>query len=83
MLEVEWMDGDMSKGLTVTHKDPFTNTIDLSWEDVDSAISQLLAYRELMSTKKRLGLSIFKEGGGGGGGNEGDGEEVENYGGTK
>ena len=60
MLEVEWMDGDMSKGLTVTHKDPFTNTIDLSWEDVDSAISQLLAYRELMSTKKRLGLAVFK-----------------------
>ena len=83
MLEVEWMDGDMSKGLTVTHKDPFTNTIDLSWEDVDSAISQLLAYRELMSTKKRLGLSIFKEGGGGGGGNEGNEDGVDNYGGTK
>jgi hypothetical protein len=82
MLEVEWMDGDMSKGLTVTHKDPFTNTIDLSWEDVDSAISQLLAYRELMSTKKRLGLSIFKEesdtiv-------NNGDGEEILSYGGSK
>tara|TARA_R110000765_G_scaffold301211_1_gene395705 strand:- start:881 stop:1123 length:243 start_codon:yes stop_codon:yes gene_type:complete len=80
MLDIEWTDGDMRKGLTVTHKDPFTCTIDLGWEDVDSAISQLLAYRELMSTKKRLGLSIFKEGGGG---NEGDGEEVENYGGTK
>ena len=82
MLEVEWMDGDMSKGLTVTHKDPFTNTIDLSWEDVDSAISQLLAYRELMSTKKRLGLAVFK-------GeasdiiNNGDGEEILSYGGSK
>jgi hypothetical protein len=76
MLEVEWMDGDMSKGLTVTHQDPFTSTLDLRWEDVDSAISQLLAYRELMSTKKRLGLSIFKEGGVGYGGNEGDGEEI-------
>ena len=82
MVEVEWKDGDMSKGLTVTHKDPFTSTLDLRWEDVDSAISQLLAYRELMGTKKRLGLSIFKE--------EasdiingGDGEEILNYGGSK
>ena len=83
MLEVEWKDGDMSKGLTVTHKDPFTSVVDLRWEDVDSAISQLLAYRELMGTKKRLGLSIFKEGGGGGGGNEGNEDGVDNYGGTK
>ena len=83
MVEVEWMDGDMSKGLTVTHQDPFTSTLDLRWEDVDSAISQLLAYRELMGTKKRLGLSIFKEGGGGGGGNEGNEDGVDNYGGTK
>ena len=67
----------------LTHKDPFTCTIDLRWEDVDSAISQLLAYRELMSTKKRLGLSIFKAGGGGGGGNEGNEDGVDNYGGTK
>ena len=82
MLDIEWTDGDMRKGLTVTHKDPFTSTLDLRWEDVDSAISQLLAYRELMGTKKRLGLSIFKE--------EasdiingGDGEEILNYGGSK
>ena len=82
MLDIEWTDGDMRKGLTIAHKNPFTTVIDLSWEDVDSAISQLLAYRELMSTKKRLGLSIFKE--------EAsdiingsDGEEVLNYGGSK
>ena len=60
MLDIEWTDGDMSKGLTIAHKNPFTTVIDLSWEDVDSAISQLLAYRELMSTKKRLGLAVFK-----------------------
>ena len=82
MLEVEWMDGDMSKGLTVTHKDPFTSTLDLRWEDVDSAISQLLAYRELMGTKKRLGLSIFKEDPSDSV-NNGDGDEVLNYGGSK
>jgi len=82
MLEIEWTDGDMRKGLTVTHKDPFTCTIDLSWEDVDSAISQLLAYRELMSTQKRLGLSVFKEQPSDSV-NGGDGEEVLNYGGTK
>ena len=82
MLDIEWTDGDMRKGLTIAHKNPFTTVIDLSWEDVDSAISQLLAYRELMSTKKRLGLSIFKEesdtiv-------NNGDGEEILNYGGSK
>ena len=82
MFEVEWLDGDMRKGLTVTHKDPFTCTIDLSWEDVDSAISQLLAYRELMSTQKRLGLSVFKAQPSDSV-NGGDGEEVLNYGGTK
>ena len=82
MFEVEWKDGDMRKGLTVTHKDPFTCTIDLSWEDVDSAISQLLAYRELMSTQKRLGLSVFKAEPSDSV-NGGDGEEVLNYGGTK
>ena len=82
MLDMEWKDGDMSKGLTVTHKDPFTCTIDLRWEDVDSAISQLLAYRELMSTKKRLGLSIFKEEPSDSV-NNGDGDEVLNYGGSK
>jgi hypothetical protein len=82
MLEIEWLDGDMRNGLTITHKDPFTAKMDLSWDDVDSAISQLLAYRELMSTKKRLGLAVFK-------GeasdiiNNGDGEEVLNYGGSK
>ena len=82
MLEIEWTDGDMRNGLTVTHKDPFTCTIDLSWEDVDSAISQLLAYRELMSTQKRLGLSVFKAQPSDSV-NGGDGEEVLNYGGTK
>jgi len=82
MLDIEWTDGDMRKGLTIAHKNPFTTVIDLSWEDVDSAISQLLAYRELMSTKKRLGLAVFK-------GeasdiiNNGEGEEVLNYGGSK
>ena len=82
MLEIEWTDGDMRNGLTVTHKDPFTCTIDLSWEDVDSAISQLLAYRELMSTQKRLGLSVFKAQPSDSV-NGGDGEEILNYGGTK
>jgi hypothetical protein len=33
-----------------------------------------------MSTKQRLGLSVFEEGNGG---NGGDGEEILNYGGTK
>jgi hypothetical protein len=77
MLDIKWMDGDMKNGLTLTHKNPFTTTIDLNWDDVDSAISLLLAYRELMSTKKRLGLSVFEES------NGGDGEEILNYGGTK
>jgi len=80
MLDIKWIDGDMRNGLTLTHKDPFTTTLDLNWDDVDSAISLLLAYRELMSTKQRLGLSVFEEGNGG---NGGDGEEILNYGGTK
>ena len=80
MLDIKWMDGDMRNGLTLTHKDPFTTTLDLNWDDVDSAISLLLAYRELMSTKQRLGLSVFEEDNGG---NGGDGEEILNYGGTK
>ena len=82
MLDIKWMDGDMRNGLTLTHKDPFTATIDLNWDDVDSAISLLLAYRELMSTKKRLGLSVFKEQPSDSV-NGGDGEEILNYGGTK
>jgi len=60
MLDIEWTDGDMRKGLTIAHKNPFTTVIDLSWEDVDSAISQLLAYRELMSTKRDLVLQFLR-----------------------
>jgi len=80
MLDIEWTDGDMRKGLTIAHKNPFTTVIDLSWEDVDSAISQLLAYRELMSTKKRLGLAVFKGEASDIINNE---DEVSSYGGSK
>jgi len=35
MLDIKWMDGDMRNGLTLAHKDPFTTTLDLNWDDVD------------------------------------------------
>ena len=92
MLDFEWLDNDMEKGLELwwTHDDfppglgeKGEMVIPLSWDEVDALISLALAYRELKSTKTRLGLPLFKKGGGGGGGNEGGEEEVDNYGGTK
>jgi len=82
MLDMEWREDDMEKGLDLHWSGEsflFKESGDevvlhLDWDEVDALISLALAYRELKSTKTRLGLPLLKEGGG---------DEVENYGGTK
>mgnify|MGYP003143010363 CR=1 FL=1 len=85
MIDMEWLDNDMGKGLKLVQRNPFTTTMELDWKEVDSLISLAIAYRELKSSRERLGLSIralFKD-------NtqveEGSVaiEDGENYGGTK
>ena len=85
---MKWRENDMDQGLELWWKHPDAQplasdkgeiVLPLDWEEVDALISLALAYRELKSTKTRLGLPLFNDGGGGGGGNE----EIYNYGGTK
>jgi len=102
MLDLEWRDyDDMEKGIEIWWSgsdfppglsEKGEIVLPLDWDEVDSLISLALAYRELKSTKKRLGLPLFmgpplfKDAGGdeeGNGGNSGNGEEILNYGGTK
>lgn len=93
MLDFDWREDGIDKGLDLhwyssvegfLFKEEGDEIIlHLDWDEVDALISLAIAYRELKSTKARLGLPLFKEGGGGGGGNEGGEEEVANYGGTK
>jgi hypothetical protein len=92
MLDMKWREDKMDHGLELWWKNsdaqPLASetgeiVLPLDWDEIDALISLALAYRELKSTKTRLGLPLFKEGGGGGGGNEGNEEEVDNYGGTK
>jgi len=44
----------MSEGVVFIQKDPFTNKLLLNWEEVDEAVSLLLAHRELMQTTQRI-----------------------------
>ena len=89
MLDFEWREDDMEKGLELWWKaedaqpgmsDRGELVLPLDWDEVDALISLAIAYRELKSTKSRLGLPLFKEGNEGNEGNEG---AVDNYGGTK
>jgi|10_taG_2_1085330.scaffolds.fasta_scaffold77516_4 hypothetical protein len=61
MIDMEWLDNDMSKGLRLAQRNPFTTTMELGWKEVDDIISLALAYRELKASKERLGHSIFKD----------------------
>ena len=87
MLDFDWREDGIEKGLDLhwsgesfLFKEEGDEVIlHLDWSEVDALISLALAYRELKSTKTRLGLPLFNDGGGGGGGNE----EIYNYGGTK
>ena len=69
MLDLEWRDyDDMEKGIEIwwsgSDFPPGLSALGeivlpLDWDEVDSLISLALAYRELKSTKKRLGLPLF------------------------
>ncbi len=93
MLDLDWREDGTDKGLDLHwcgevylfKEDEFQDEVilHLDWDEVDALISLALAYRELKSTKARLGLPLLREGGGGGGGNEGNEELDSNYGGTK
>jgi hypothetical protein len=93
MLDLDWREDGTDKGLDLHwcgegylfKEDEFQDEVilHLDWDEVDALISLALAYRELKSTKARLGLPLLREGGGDGGGNEGNEEEVVSYGGTK
>jgi hypothetical protein len=61
MIDMEWLGNDMGKGLKLVQRNPFTTTMELDWKEVDSLISLAIAYRELKSSRERLGLSIFKD----------------------
>ena len=93
MLDLDWREDGTDKGLDLHwcgegylfKEDEFQDEVilHLDWDEVDALISLALAYRELKSTKARLGLPLLREGGGGDGGNEGNEELDSNYGGTK
>jgi len=91
MLDLDWREDGTDKGLDlhwcgesyILELEGNEVILHLDWDEVDALISLALAYRELKSTKARLGLPLLGEGGGDGGGNEGNEEEVVSYGGTK
>jgi hypothetical protein len=66
MIDVEWRENDMRKGLKIIYyedadpdnEDPFDSLLELDWPDVDALISLCIAYRELKSSKERLGVFI-------------------------
>ena len=90
MLDMEWREDDMEKGLDLhwvgegfLFKESGDEVIlPLDWDEIDALISLALAYRELKSTKTRLGLPLFNEEASDSV-NNGDGDEVLNYGGSK
>jgi|10_taG_2_1085330.scaffolds.fasta_scaffold49278_3 hypothetical protein len=53
-IEISYINDDMSEGVVFIQKDPFTNKLLLNWEEVDEAVSLLLAHRELMQTTQRI-----------------------------
>ena len=55
-IEITWVDGqDMDDGLALVHQVGNEATIiNMDWEDVDSAISLMMAHRELRSAKNRV-----------------------------
>tara|TARA_R110000824_G_scaffold385654_1_gene579960 strand:- start:908 stop:1129 length:222 start_codon:yes stop_codon:yes gene_type:complete len=55
-IEVEYINTDMSEGLCLVKKDPFSKAINLDWDEVSTAISLLLAHRELRDAKERAGV---------------------------
>ena len=55
-IEIDYINADMSEGLWLVQKDPFTNRLKLDWSEVNAAISLLLAHRELAQAKDRLGF---------------------------
>ena len=85
MIDVEWRGDDMRKGLKIIHRDPspipslITAELKLDWEDVDSLISLCIAYRELKSSKERVGIFSAHVNDEVNGGGE---DEIISYGGT-
>ena len=61
-IDVTWVDSeDMENGVGIVHQVGNEATIiNLDWEDVNSTISLLMAYRELRSAKGRV-KELIKE----------------------
>jgi hypothetical protein len=55
-IEIEYINTEMTEGLCLVKKDPFSKAINLNWDEVNAAISLLLAHRELKDAKERLGF---------------------------